>query len=52
MLTGRDLLEMGCPKGPRVGRLLGDLRGARLDGEVETLEDERAWAIRRLGEGD
>ena len=52
MLTGRDLLEMGCPKGPWVGRLLGDLRGARLDGEVETLEDERAWAIRRLGEGD
>ena len=50
MLTGRDLLDLGVPRGPRVGATLAELRLARLDGEVETLEEERAWVLRRLGE--
>ena len=40
-LNGNDLLALGVPAGPSVGRILGKLREARLDGEVSTEEDER-----------
>jgi tRNA nucleotidyltransferase (CCA-adding enzyme) len=50
MLTGRDLIDLGVPRGPMVGALLDALRLARMDGEVETLEDERAWVLKRLVE--
>lgn len=43
MLTGRDLLELGIPRGPLIGRVLESLRLARLDGEVETREEEEGW---------
>ncbi|ACZ18983.1 CBS domain containing protein [Thermanaerovibrio acidaminovorans DSM 6589] len=50
MLSGRDLIDLGVPKGPAVGAMLSRLRFARLDGEVDTLEDERAWVLKRLGD--
>jgi tRNA nucleotidyltransferase (CCA-adding enzyme) len=40
-LTGRDLLALGVPHGPRVGRALGLLRRRRLDGGVGSLAEER-----------
>jgi tRNA nucleotidyltransferase (CCA-adding enzyme) len=43
MLVGRDLLEMGYHEGPRIGVMLSGLLMARLDGEVETREDEIEW---------
>jgi len=55
MLTGRDLLELGVPGGPSVGVALAALRDARLDGEVETREEEidfvRARFVRGLPGG-
>lgn len=48
MLTGRDLLEMGYPEGPGIGRMIYELRKARLDGEVETREDESDWLRRNF----
>lgn len=46
-LTGSDLRELGVAQGPQVGELLDRLRAARLDGEVESADDERrlvsAW---------
>ena len=40
LLNGDDLLELGVEPGPQVGRVLAELLQARLDGEVETREDE------------
>ncbi len=46
-LTGDDLIRMGIPRGPDVGRTLARLRAARIDGDTTTAEDERAL-VRRL----
>ncbi len=48
-LTGEDLLEMGVPEGPTVGRLLRELLYARLDGEVTTVDEERRFVLSRMG---
>jgi len=42
-LTGKKLQEKGLPPGPKLGEMLKRLRAARLDGLVETEEDE--WAL-------
>ena len=41
-LAGNDLIRMGIPRGPEVGRALARLRAARIDGDATTAEDERA----------
>ncbi len=41
VLGGEDLLAMGVPEGPDVGRLLAKLREAKLDGSVSGEADER-----------
>lgn len=43
-LNGTDLIRFGLKPGPRFGRLLTDLRGALLDGEVVAGEQEMAFA--------
>ena len=40
-LGGSDLLAMGVPQGPLIGRLLQELRDAKLDGRVSTKRQER-----------
>ncbi len=40
-LNGNDLIAMGVPKGPEIGRLLEELLAARLDGELVTEAEER-----------
>ena len=45
LLTGKDLLEMGAPQGPIVGRLLRTLRAARLDDLTMTKDEERTVAL-------
>lgn len=42
-LNGDDLLRLGFTPGPGVGRALAELRAAKLDGLVQTREDEEAW---------
>jgi tRNA nucleotidyltransferase (CCA-adding enzyme) len=39
-LTGADVLELGVPPGEAVGRVLRQLRRARLEGEARSREDE------------
>ena len=44
-LNGNDLVNMGIPHGPEVGRILRILRAAKLDGLVTSREDERAMVL-------
>ena len=44
LLTGNDLAAMGVTTGPMLGRILDELRRARLDGNVTSQEDEAALA--------
>jgi tRNA nucleotidyltransferase (CCA-adding enzyme) len=45
---GHDLVRAGVPEGPEVGVLLGELRAARLDGRVQTKDEELAMVRARL----
>ena len=49
-LTGTDLLDMGVPQGPGLGRLLRQLREAKLDGTVSTEDDERRWVQEHMSD--
>lgn len=51
-LDGKDLLELGVPKGPLVGRVLDALRDARLDGDVSSTDQETALARNFLTHND
>ena len=44
-LNGTDLVNMGVPHGPEVGRVLRELRAAKLDGLVRTRDDECALVM-------
>jgi tRNA nucleotidyltransferase (CCA-adding enzyme) len=50
MLTGRDILDLGAKEGPEIGSMLENLRDARLDGAVETREDEINWVLEKIKE--
>ena len=47
-LTARKLIDLGVPKGPAIGRLLGELREAKLDGLVVDEDDESRWVQERI----
>lgn len=42
-LNGHDLHRLGLRPGPRFREILADLRAARLDGRIQTRDDEEAW---------
>jgi tRNA nucleotidyltransferase (CCA-adding enzyme) len=48
MCNGDDLLALGLKAGPSVQKALSALRLARLDGEVTTIEEEKAFARRNF----
>jgi tRNA nucleotidyltransferase (CCA-adding enzyme) len=50
-LTGGDLVALGVPRGPRIGRALAMLRRRRLDGAVGSLAEERALVKEWLTSG-
>ncbi len=47
LITGHDLIALGLPQGPRVGRVLRTVENARLDGQIRT-RDEALELARRL----
>ena len=51
-LDGRDLLALGVPEGPVIGKILKELRNAKLDGRISTVEDERRLAQEFLAQGE
>ena len=50
-LSGADLLALGVPRGPRVGKALGMLRRRRLDGDLGSLAEERGLVKEWLTSG-
>ncbi len=51
-LGGDDLRQMGLPPGPRFAKILSKLRDARLDGEISTVEEERALVQQWITSGE
>jgi tRNA nucleotidyltransferase (CCA-adding enzyme) len=52
LLRGRDVLALGVPPGPEVGRIVRGVYERQLDGEVTTLDEARGEARRLLAPGD
>ncbi|MSQ00846.1 MAG: CCA tRNA nucleotidyltransferase [Myxococcales bacterium] len=48
LIGGRDLLALGLPAGPEVGRLLAKVRAQQLDGNLVSPEAALAWARTRM----
>lgn len=48
LLRGTDLLALGYPAGPLLGRILQELETAQLDGEVTTRDTAESWVRRRF----
>ena len=48
LLSGEDLLGMGMKPGPRMGRMLAELRERQLQDELTTPDEARAWAQKQL----
>jgi len=44
LLDGHDLMHLGAVPGPVLGRLIEELYGAQLEGEVRTREQAHQWA--------
>jgi tRNA nucleotidyltransferase (CCA-adding enzyme) len=49
LLKGRDLVALGVPPGPEIGRVLRAVYEQQLDGAVTSVEEARALARRMLG---
>ena len=50
-LDGNDMLALGVPPGPCVGRMLRELADAKFDGLVNTMEDEKRFVREALVQG-
>ncbi len=50
LICGDDLIEMGFVPGPLFRRILDRVLDARLDGEVESKEDERRLVLQEFGQ--
>jgi len=50
LLTGEDLMGLGMKPGPRMGRLLAELREKQLQDELTTPDEARVWAQKQLDE--
>jgi len=48
LLDGEGLKEMGFRPGPIFRKILGALRDARLNGQVRTLEEEKAFVVKKF----
>ncbi len=48
-MTGDDLKEMGAGRGPEIRQLLDELRDLRLDGVINSREEEESLVRNRLG---
>ena len=47
-INGNDLLKLGIPQGPKVGKILTSLVAAKIDGAVQNREQELAFVSQKL----
>ena len=47
LLTGGDLLGLGYTRGPEIGRILEEIKMAKLDGFLASREEEVSWALEK-----
>ena len=47
LLSGDDLIRLGVPQGPEVGRLLAEIAARAATGELASEGDARAWVLQR-----
>src|SRR5262245_31333761 len=52
LLGGDELLALGYPRGPLIGRILHEVADAQLEGEVTTRDEAMALVRRRFPPGD
>jgi tRNA nucleotidyltransferase (CCA-adding enzyme) len=52
VLDGRDLMALGVPEGPVMGKILKELKNAKLDGRVSDADDEKRLALESLAQGE
>ena len=50
LVTGGDLLLMGFPEGPLIGKCLNDIREKQVAGEIVTKEEAMKYAAEQLGQ--
>ena len=50
-LNGDDLIDLGVPRGPRVGELLNELLELRIERSIANANEEREHVIHRLSDG-
>ena len=48
ILGGKDLVALGVPQGPMIGKILQSLQDARLEGRVKTRKDETGFTLECL----
>jgi hypothetical protein len=48
LLSGRDILAMGHPPGPRIGEILRAVEDAQLDGALRTREEATVFVRERF----
>ncbi len=51
-VKGADLIRLGVPEGPEIGKLLSKVTDARLDSVVSTLDEELSYVKKLLSDGD
>jgi len=44
LVNGADLMQLGWPAGPELGRVLNDIQTLQLEGQLTTKEQAIAWA--------
>ncbi len=49
-LRGRDLIELGIPEGPQIGKILEDLQNECLDGLLQSITDEKEYVKKHYPE--
>jgi poly(A) polymerase len=49
LLTGNDLIELGVPPGPQMGKLIQELRDKQLAEELSSSDEAREWVKSQIG---
>ncbi len=49
LITGHDLMELGMPQGPEIGRMLRAVQELQLEGELKSREEALEWVRRNSG---